>query len=157
MAAQSAETGAGVITSTTGLHPNLASHMDGPLRYSAQNGDFVITNGTEFFNRSLYGGNTAFRVDGGDKPEFMMYLPRRGGNLRLGLQSGKRVTFDCSTQLTSRGQGRDVPGGAAAVLELALDPSKELKSLTVRALRNDVVIGLMSATLQRAKTMERVP
>ncbi len=104
MAAQSPETGAGVITSTTGLQPDLAGHMDRPLRYSAQNGDFVITKGTEFFNRSLYGGNTAFRVDGGDKPEFMMYLPRRGGNLRLGLQSGKRVTFDCSTQLTSRGQ-----------------------------------------------------
>jgi hypothetical protein len=35
------------------------------------------------------------------------------------------------------------------VLELALDPAKELKSLTVRALANDVVIGLMAATLVR--------
>jgi hypothetical protein len=42
-----------------------------------------------------------------------------------------------------------VPGGAAAVLELRLDPTKELQSLTVRALANEVVIGLMAATLER--------
>jgi hypothetical protein len=35
------------------------------------------------------------------------------------------------------------------VLELALDPAKQLKTLTVRTLANDVVIGLMSVTLER--------
>jgi len=35
------------------------------------------------------------------------------------------------------------------VLDLALDPAKQLQSLTVRTLCNDVVIGLMSATLER--------
>ena len=48
-----------------------------------------------------------------------------------------------------KGQGRVVPGGAATVLDLALDAGKELKSLTVRALANEVVVGLMSLTLQR--------
>jgi hypothetical protein len=48
-----------------------------------------------------------------------------------------------------KGKGGVVPGGAATVLELPLDPSKELKSLTVRALANEVVVGLMSATLVR--------
>ena len=48
-----------------------------------------------------------------------------------------------------QGKGGRVAGGAATVLELALDPVKELKSLTVRALANDVVIGLMAATLVR--------
>jgi hypothetical protein len=42
-----------------------------------------------------------------------------------------------------------VPGGAATVLELPLNRDKELKSLTVRALANEVVIGLMAATLAR--------
>jgi hypothetical protein len=56
------------------------------LRYLPDGTDFVITNGTQFFNRPLYGGNTAFRVDAGDKPEFSLYLPGRGGNLRLGVQ-----------------------------------------------------------------------
>ena len=49
---------------------------------------FVIVNGVERFNRPLYGGNTAFRVDGGDKPEFSLYLPGRGGNLRFAVRSG---------------------------------------------------------------------
>jgi hypothetical protein len=48
-----------------------------------------------------------------------------------------------------KGKGGKVPGGAATVLELPLDASKELKSLTVRALANEVVIGLMSVTLAR--------
>jgi hypothetical protein len=44
---------------------------------------------------------------------------------------------------------RAIDGGAATVLELPLNPKKKLKSLTVRALANDVVIGLMSVTLGR--------
>jgi hypothetical protein len=46
---------------------------------------------------------------------------------------------------------RDVPGGAATALDLALDPARPLASITVRTLSNDVVIGLMSLTLDRAR------
>ena len=69
------------------IFPNLESNIDRPLRYRPEGADFVIENGAEFFNRPLYGGNTAFRVDGGDQPEFVLYLPGRGGNLRLGVHS----------------------------------------------------------------------
>ena len=44
--------------------------------------------------------------------------------------------------------GREIPGGAAQMLRMPLNPHKRLKSLTVRTLSNDVVIGLMSLTLQ---------
>lgn len=60
---------------------NYEGQTDRPLRYRPDGTDFVITNGTEFFNRPLYCLNSAFRVDGGDKPEFSIYLPGRGGNL----------------------------------------------------------------------------
>ena len=69
------------------LWPNLADNIERPLRYTPDGEDFVIVNGGEFFNRPLYGGNTAFRVDAGDRPEFVLYLPGRGGNLRFGLRS----------------------------------------------------------------------
>ncbi len=46
---------------------------------------------------------------------------------------------------------RNVPGGAATALDLPLDPSKTLLSLTVRTLSNEVVIGLMSLTLERSR------
>lgn len=66
----------------------LTNHLDRPLRYAPAGTDFVITNGGEFFNRPLYGRNSAFRVDAGDQPEFSLYLPGRGGNLRFGLRGG---------------------------------------------------------------------
>jgi hypothetical protein len=64
-----------------------------PLRYWPVGTDFVITNGPEFFNRPLYCLNSAFRIDGGDKPEFSLYLPGRGGNLRIGIQTAAGVKW----------------------------------------------------------------
>lgn len=66
--------------------PNFADRIERPLRYRPEGTDFVIENGTEFFNRPLYGNHTAFRVDAGDKPEFSLYLPGRDGNLRLAVR-----------------------------------------------------------------------
>ncbi len=65
-------------------HPLFKDDTARPLRYRPEGRDFVIVNGTEFFNRPLYGSNTPFRVDAGDRPEFTLYLPGRGGNLRSG-------------------------------------------------------------------------
>ena len=48
-----------------------------------------------------------------------------------------------------KGKGGKVPGGAATVLDLPLQADKELKSLTIRTLANEVVIGLMAITLVR--------
>ena len=44
--------------------------------------------------------------------------------------------------------GREIPGGAAQMLRMPLNAKKKLKSLTLRVLSNDVVIGLMAVTLQ---------
>lgn len=71
--------------SASGFGPERARELERPLRYTPGGGSFAIADGGEFFNRPLYGTNTAFRVDGGDKPEWSLYLPGRGGNLRLGL------------------------------------------------------------------------
>ena len=71
------------------LQPNLAGNIERPLRYTPDGQDFVIENGGEFFNRPLYGGNTAFRADAGDQPEFSLYLPGHGGNLRFGIRTSR--------------------------------------------------------------------
>ena len=65
---------------------------------------------------------------------------------RVDLKTGKIRLLDMET---FKGRGGKVSGGAATVLDLPLDENKELKSLTVRALANEVVIGLMSVTLAR--------
>jgi len=65
---------------------------------------------------------------------------------RVDLKSGKVRVLD---PVNFKGRGGGVPGGAATVLDLTLDPSREVRSLTFRAIANEVVLGLMSATLQR--------
>lgn len=59
-----------------------------PLHYRPKNGSFFKVSGTRRFNRALYGTHTAFRVEGGDLPEFSFYLPGMGGNIRMILQRG---------------------------------------------------------------------
>ena len=65
---------------------------------------------------------------------------------RVDLRTGNIRILDIAT---FKGKGGKIPGGAATVLEMPLDSTKELKSLTVHALANEVVIGLMSVTLAR--------
>jgi hypothetical protein len=66
--------------------------------------------------------------------------------IRVDLKTGKIRAIDIAG---SKGRGGPVPGGAATVLDLPLESGKELKSLTVRAIANEVVVGLMAATLAR--------
>jgi hypothetical protein len=75
----------GVITG--GIKPLMESMTARPLRYTPVAGEFVIRNGGEFFNRPIYGPNNDFRVDAGDVPEFSMYLPGHGGNLKIGFMT----------------------------------------------------------------------
>ncbi|SNT19631.1 protein of unknown function [Granulicella rosea] len=75
-----------------GLVPLLESNVARPMRYQPEGAGFFIRNGKEFFNRPLYGPNIPFRVDGGDLPEFSLYLPGHGGNLRLGLARAGHAT-----------------------------------------------------------------
>ncbi len=64
-----------------------AGNIGRELRYEPQGRDFVAVKGDGWFNRSLYGGSSKFRADAGDVPEFSLYLPGRGGNLRLGIRT----------------------------------------------------------------------
>jgi hypothetical protein len=77
-----------------GIQPLMKGHTARPLRYQPINGDFVIRNGGEYFNRPLYAPcstehSADFRVDASDVPEFSLYLPGHGGNLKLGFISAK--------------------------------------------------------------------
>jgi hypothetical protein len=61
-------------------------------------------------------------------------------HLKTGLiTTGKSMEFN----------GKIIDGGAATVLDLPLDPSRTLKSVTLKTLANDVIIGLMAVTLTR--------
>ncbi len=137
-----------------GFAPEVSRELERPLRYAPDHGDFVIENGREFFNRPLYGTNTAFRVDAGDRPEWSLYLPGRGGNLRLGLVSADgsvRWLHDAARLVSRYRPGamrheiRDPALGADAVLVVDSIPCAEREGLvvrvTVRGLAKPVTLG----------------
>lgn len=69
---------------------------------------------------------------------------------RLHLKSGL-VSNNLEKDLGITGvYGRAVDGGAGVLLDMPLNPTKELSHLTLETLSNDVVIGLMGVTLQRS-------
>ena len=55
----------------------------GGLHYRPQGESVITVDGTHKFNRALYGAHTGFRMECSDYPEFGIYLPRMGGNLRI--------------------------------------------------------------------------
>jgi len=127
-------------SAVTTARPNLIDNIDRPLRYHPDGQDFVIENGGEFFNRPLYGGNSAFRVDAGDQPEFSLYLPGRGGNLRFGIRTQRGAKWLHETErITARYRPgtmlyeiRDPLLGAHAVLQLHAIALHQTEGLIVR-------------------------
>ncbi len=119
---------------------NFENNVARPLRYWPVGGDFVITNGAEFFNRPLYCLKSAFRADGGDKPELSLYLPGRGGNLRFGLKTSAGVKWlNDARQIVARYRPgsllyeiRDSLLGAGE-LDLTLLPLSETKGVIMQA------------------------
>ncbi|MGV8827267.1 MAG: DUF4450 domain-containing protein [Breznakibacter sp.] len=70
---------------------------------------------------------------------------------RVALKSGV-VSRNLGDELkikTTEVYGRTIDGGAAIILDLPLDPTKELKEVTVVTRANEVVVGLMGLTLVR--------
>jgi hypothetical protein len=87
--------------------------------------------------QDYYVDNYAFTNSWADPPE------------RLYLKNGKFAT-GLSSYTTIKGfSNMGIDGGAATRLDMFLDKEKTLKSLTIEAIANDVVIGLMAATLDR--------
>ena len=84
-----------------------------------------------------------FYVDG---YAFSLKAPRP---YRVLLKSGV-ITRDVESYLKLRGaDNRNIPGGAGVILDLPLDGTRTLQSITVSAVSTEVVIGLMAVTLER--------
>ena len=67
--------------------------------------------------------------------------------LRVGLKNGEVGTI--LTKQKNEVYGREIDGGAATMLRLDLDAKKSLRSITIRTLSNDVVIGLLGLSLEQ--------
>lgn len=66
---------------------------------------------------------------------------------RLALQNGM-LSRTLDSDMCIEGINRMIPGGAATLVEIPINPDKELQSLRLETLSNDVVIGLMGITVE---------
>lgn len=81
-----------------------------------------------------------------DDHAFRLSQPRP---YRVALKSG-RVSRNFDDEIPAdEVYGRSIDGGAAIILDLPLEIDKELESITLKTIANEVVIGLMSVTLER--------
>jgi hypothetical protein len=142
---------------------NFSNNVARPLRYWPVGTDFVITNGAEFFNRPLYCLNSGFRIDGGDKPEFSLYLPGRGGNLRFGIKTSAGVKWlnDAQQIITRYRPGsllyeiRD-PLLGDGELDLTVLPLSETKGFIARAEFGGADSGRIDLGLRRRERRARL-
>ena len=126
--------------SETKMHSMLTNNVARVLRYWPVNSDFVITNGTEFFNRPLYCDNSAFRIDAGDKPEFSLYVPGRGGNFRPGIETSTGIKWlNDADQIVTRYRAGSMIYEVhdrlldSGTLTLAILPLSDAKGFVIRA------------------------
>jgi hypothetical protein len=138
-----------------------------PLTGRASHAYFLMAGSTNFMQSRLDNGEVVITYADGTTARLALHNPttwwpieqdyfiddyqfRRPGPLppRIDLKTGEIRLLE---EESFKGRGRAVSGGAATVLDLPLDSTRQLKSLTVRAIANEVVIGLMSVTLQRAQ------
>jgi hypothetical protein len=130
-------------------NPSYWHNKEREVRYKPDSGDFVIENGTRRFNRALYGGNSPFRVETGDIPEFSMYLPGMGGNMKIGIAKGNQSKWvsDAAKYVARYSPGKMVyeitdpllGGGSLTITVLAL---YEKEGIIVKVENNQTLSGV---------------
>ena len=88
--------------------------------------------------QDIYYDRGAFRPIAGSVPPYRIHFGTGRISRRLGEELGIEGVY-----------GRLIDGGAGILLDIPLDPTRELDRLELETLSNDVVIGLMAVTLQR--------
>ncbi len=119
--------------------------LDRSVRYHPDGEDFVIVSGQRRFNRALYGTHTGFRIEAGDLPEFALYLPGMGGNLKFGL--GRK---DTSLWLTDAGriEARYRPGSMIyEIRDPILDGGRLILHLLALSDREGMILKLVPENL----------
>jgi hypothetical protein len=125
----------------------LMAGSTGAMQSRFDNGEVIVTYADGAMARlALHNPTTWWPIDQDYYIDDFAFARPEPLPVRVDLKTGKVRVLEMNS---FKGRGGKIPGGAATVLDLPLDPAKELKRLTVRALANEVVIGLMSVTLQR--------
>ena len=154
-----------LFTSQWDVYPN---QIKIPLQGKASHAYFLMAGTTNPIQSRLVNGKMIVTYEDGTKEELLLKNPENWWPVeqdyyadgfafttdaavlpRVHFKTGKS-TRNFKEYVSIHGfSDKGIEGGAGTVLDLPLDPSKKLKSLTLSSVANDVVIGLMSLTLKR--------
>ncbi len=143
---------------------NEPSFRPRPPHYLPDGGGVVTHDGPGRFNRALYGAHTGFRVECSDTPEFGIYLPGMGGNLRFELPAGSCTARYTAGRMdyaqggvTLEVQVLRVSGLAPDAPALPAAPDAEEAGINhgVNSLRNSEKTAFISGKSSYRSTIER--
>lgn len=153
----------------TSLFSNYPDSVTIPVKATASHAYLLMAGSTNHMQSHIANGKVIATYEDGTTDELILenpynwcpieqdyYIDNKAfsiGNTprpyRVQLSSGI-VSRNLGSELKIKGvYGREIKGGAAEILDLKLNPEKALQSITLCTLSNDVVIGLMSLTLQK--------
>jgi hypothetical protein len=118
-----------------------------PMQSQLTNGEIVVqyTDGTAD-TLALRNPETWWPIDQDYYTDGFAFALKQPRPIRVHLKTGNIVSGEESKV---KSNGKKISGGAATVLDMPLNASKALQSITLKTISNDVVIGLMAVTLQR--------
>lgn len=125
----------------------LMSGSTNPMQSQLTNGVIVVeyTDGTAD-SLVLHNPETWWPIEEDYYTDGFAFALKRPRPTRIHLKTGAIVSGEESK---AQYNGKEIEGGAATVLDMPLNASKTLKSVTLKTVANDVVIGLMAVTLLR--------
>ncbi len=128
----------------------LMAGSSNPMQSRLDNGEVLIeyTDGTQD-RLALRNPDTWWPIEQDYYADGYAFRLERPVPYRVHLKTGKIIRGAAAYTSIKGFTNRAIDGGAATVLDLPLQAGKTLKQLRVRAIANDVVIGLMAVTLVR--------
>jgi len=157
-------------TAFSSLWDNYPGEIKVSLSGSASHAYFLMAGSTNHMQYDVINGVVTVRYTDGSEDELHLVNPDNwlpieqdlfidGYAFKTALPRPYRIAFksgivsrDLEKDLNIHPDevyGRIIDGGAGVILDLPLDPTKELESFSIHTIANDVIIGLMSITLLR--------
>jgi hypothetical protein len=143
----------------TSQYDNYPRKMVFPLSGKAIHAYFLMAGSTNAMESQIDNGELIVDYTDGSSDKLALHNPTNwwpiDKNYRIDDYAFKRpgpvpLRVALATGEVYRPENESSPrGGAATVLDMAIDPAKELKSLTLHTESYEIVIGMMSITLQR--------
>jgi len=120
-----------------------------PMQSQMENGALVVdyTDGTQDVLQ-LRNPETWWPIEKDYYDDGFAFSLKQMRPVRIHLKTGQVFSAE-ESKAKFNGKIQYIGGGAATVLDMPLNSSKTLKSITLKTITNDVVIGLMSMTLAR--------